>query len=389
MFSISRFGELLKLLPRGSFDRAVEKSGADRYRKSFSCRQQLVAMLYGQFSGATSLRVLAQSWNAHYAHHYHLNCGPIRRSTLADSNAKDSCVPAFQDLASDLMRQAHGQLRREGEELLQLLDSSSITVKGPGAQWAKHTRTPRAPGVKLHLLLGDTEGAPLAAHLSDANVNDIEYAQQIELDADGVYVFDKGYCDYGWWWRIQESGARFVTRFKRNAKLEVVRARKVAKEAAGIILKDELVRFANKNPGAGRKNPYRGVVRRIEVAREGEPALVLATNDLKSAALKIAERYKQRWQIELFFKWIKQHLRIKRLFGRSRSAVYVQILSALIAYLLLAIYARLHGIKTSLWLVLAELSATLFQRTQSEIHRERRRREQESNLNSMQAILFT
>ncbi len=389
MFRISRFGELLKLLPRGAFDRAVENVGADRYRKRFSCWQQLVAMLYGQFSGATSLRVLERGFNAQCAHHYHLGCKELRRSTLADSNAKDSCVAGFEALASELMKQARGQLRQEGEELLQLLDSSSITVKGPGAQWAKHTRTPRAPGVKLHLLLGGTQDAPLAAHLSDANVNDIEYARRLELEADGIYVFDKGYCNYTWWWEIQQSGARFVTRFKRNAKLEVLQRRKIARNAAGIILKDELVYLSNKNPGAGRKNPYKGPLRRIEVAREGKPSLVLATNDLKSAALKIAERYKQRWQIELFFKWIKQHLRIKRLFGRSRSAVYVQILSALIAYLLVAIYARTHGIVTSLRLVLAELSATLFQRPQSEFHRHRRRQEQQAAFKSMQATLFT
>lgn len=389
MFRVSRFCELLKPFPRGVFDQAVEEADADRGRKSFSCWQQMLSMLYLQLSGASSLRVLESGFNAQRAHHYHLGCGEVHRSTLADSNSKESCVSVFERVANALMQQGRGKLRRESKELLQLLDSSSITVKGPGAHWAKHTRTAHAPGVKLHLLLGGSPAKPVAAHLSDANVNDIDYARKLELEAGVIYVFDKGYCDYSWWLQIEQSGARFVTRFKRNANLKVLSQRKIPKDAAGTILKDELVCFGNKHPGGGRKNPYTGALRRIEVAREGKPALVLATNDLKSAALKIADRYKQRWQIELFFKWIKQHLGIKRLLGRSRSAVHIQILSALIAYLLVAIYARTHGLRQSLWLVLAELRATLFQRTHSELDRHRRWREQRSLFQSMQADIFT
>jgi putative transposase len=292
-------------------------------------------------------------------------------------------------LLKHLMQQVHRKLRRECTELLQLLDSSSITVKGPGAGWAKHTRTRHAPGVKLHLLLGGAaEGLPCGVQITDGNVQDLQYARTLRLESGTRYVFDKGYCDYRWWWQIEQSRAYFVTRFKRNAKLEVVKSRKIAKKAGAVILKDEEVRFANKHPGGGRSNPYTKTLRRIEVAREGKAPLVLASNDMKSSASKIAENYKQRWQIELFFKWIKQHLRIKRLLGRSKSAVCVQILTALIAYLLVAIYARTHGIRTSLWMLLAELRSTLFQRTDSELFRHRRWRERRSVFESMQADLF-
>jgi putative transposase len=388
MFRISPFAAVLKLLPRGLFDRWVEQHAADKYRKRFSCWQQLVVMMYGQFSGSSSLRVLASSFNAQRAHHYHLGCTELKRSTLADMNAAGS-VEVFVKLAEALMQQARGKLRNEGRELLRLLDSSSLTLKGHGFdEWTAAHRTRNTQGLKLHVLFGLSERAPLAQAISAANLNDIDYARGLPIEPGAIYVFDKGYCDYSWWWRIHCSKARFVTRFKRNAKLEVVENRRIAQDAQGIILTDQIVRFANKHPGAGRKNPYHVPLRRIEVVRENKPPLVLATNDLKSSAKSIAERYRARWQIELFFKWIKQHLRIKRFFGKSENAVRIQILTALIAYLLVALYAKQHQLKQSLWLIFSELRATLFQRPNEEFHRHRRWRERRSEFHSLQGTLF-
>jgi putative transposase len=388
MFRVSRFGEVLKLLPRGFFDRLVEQHEVDRYRKRFSCWQQLVTMMYAQFSGASSLRVLENGFNAHAAHHYHLGCKELRRSTLADMNAS-APVEVFATLAQQLMQQAGGRLRTEGGELLRLLDSSSLTLKGHGFdEWTAEKRTCHTQGLKLHVLFGLSERVPLAQGISAANLNDIDYARTLPIEAGAIYVFDKGYCDYSWWWRIQCSQARFVTRFKRNAKLEVLEDRRIAKEAQDIILKDQIVRFANKHPGGGRQNPYHLPLRRIEVAREDKPPLVLATNDLKRSAKNIAERYRARWQIELFFKWIKQHLRIKRFFGKSENAVRIQILTALIAYLLVALYAQQHKLKKSLWLILSELRVTLFERPNQERHRHRHWRKRRSEFHSRQGSLF-
>lgn len=388
MFRVSRFADILKLLPRGFFDRLVEQHEADRYRKRFSCWQQLVAMVYAQFSGSSSLRVLESSFNAHTAHHYHLGCKDLKRSTLSDVNAS-APVEVFAELAKQLMQQARGKLHTEGAELLRLLDSSSLTLKGHGFdEWTADHRTRNTQGLKLHVLFGMSERAPLAQAISAANLNDIDYARTLPIESGAIYVFDKAYCDYSWWWRIHRSKARFLTRFKRNAKLEVLQDRPIAKDAQDIILKDQIVRFANKHPGGGRKNPYHLPLRRIEVAREDKPPLVLATNDLKRSAKSIAERYRARWQIELFFKWIKQHLRIKRFFGKSENAVRIQILTALIAYLLVALYAKQHKLKRSLWLVLSELRATLFQRPNDELHRHRHWRTRRSEFNSQQGALF-
>jgi IS4 transposase len=281
-------------------------------------------------------------------------------------------------------------VRAEAQEFLQLIDSTSVTLKGRGFdRWTLANRTRNTQGVKLHLLLGLAQEAPLAHSISAANLNDLHYARTLDIEPGVIYVFDKAYCDYAWWWKLTQSGARFVTRFKRNARLRVERERAIARNAQGIILKDELVSLSNKNPGGGRTNAYAGALRRIEVAREGKPSLVLATNDLKSCALRIAERYKARWQIELFFKWIKQHLNIKRFLGRTENAVRIQILTALITYLLVRLYAQAHRIKTSLWLLLSELRATLFQRPATELHRHRRWREQRSLHKLNQWPLFT
>lgn len=388
MFSVSRFGELLKHLPRGVFDRAVKTHQADKHRKGFSCWRQMIAMVYAQVAGASSLRVIESGFNAHSAHHYHLGSEEVRRSTLAEANARHGWE-VFALVAGSLMQQVQRCVRHEAQEFLRLIDSSSITLQGRGFDaWTQARRTRNTQGMKLHVVFGLPEQAPLSQSMTLANVNDIEYARELGLERGVIYVFDKAYCDYSWWWRIEQSGAKFVTRFKRNARLEVLEERAIARAAREVILKDEIVRLSNKNPGAGRSNPYRKALRRIEVAREGKPALVLATNDLKSSALRIAERYRARWQIELFFKWIKQHLRIKSLLGRSENAVRTQLLCALIAYLLCLLDAKAKKAKTTLWLHLSELRGTLFQRPQAERARHRRWREQRARFELSQGALF-
>jgi IS4 transposase len=345
-------------------------------------------MVYGQVCGASSLRVIEQGFNAQRQHHYHLGCGRVHRSTLADANAR-AVWPVFSQIAQVLMQRAQRSVRQEAQAFLHLIDSTSITLKGPGFdEWTQARRTRNTQGVKLHVLFGLTQQAPLSQCITLANVNDIEYARELTLERGVIYVFDKAYCNYSWWWRIEQSGAKFVTRFKCNTRLEVLSERAIARSARGVILKDQLVRLSNKNPGAGRRNPYSKALRRIEVAREDKTPLVLATNDLKSSAIHIAQRYKARWQIELFFKWIKQHLRIKGLLGRSENAVRAQLLSALIAYLLCLLDAKQKKVKTTLWLHMSELRATLFQRPQTEWARHRRWREQKTHFERHQAGLF-
>lgn len=389
MYRISRLQEMMKGLPRGVFDRVVEKHRANKHSKGFGCWDQLLAMVYGHLSAASSLREIEAGFNSQAAHHYHLGTRTVRRSTLADANNKRT-VAVFADTARELMGQAGRKLRQDGEQLLYLLDSSSITLKGLGFDaWTLDKRTRHTQGIKLHLLYEAGQQLPVHQSMSAANVNDIDEALELPLQAGARYVFDKGYCDYNWWARIDSQDAWFVTRFKRNASLRVERQQAIDQADKELILADEIVRFANKHPGGGRRNHYAKALRKVVVHRpDKEQPLVLATNDLQSSAGQIAQYYKQRWQIELFFKWLKQHLRIKRFLGRSENAVRIQILCALIAYLLLALYRKAQGITKSLWHLLAELRATLFQRPAVEAALERRRRQRLTEVLRRQPKLF-
>lgn len=390
MFSITTFDELLKGLPRPTFDSFIRRNNADKYCKHFGHWNHLVAMLYAQLSGVTSLRTLQSGFNSHATAHHHLGVKPIKRSTLGDANEKRSDT-VFAQIAGWLMAQADRTVRRESKELLYLLDSTSFTLKGQQFDsWTAANRTRNTQGIKLHVLLDAETAAPLWSSFSPANVNDVELARHVPLQKDGIYVCDRGYCDYNWWHEVGRTGALFVTRFKSNAALEVISDLPIAAGEADTIIRDCVVKIRSRQSGS-RKNLYRHTLRRIAVARPDKATpLILATNDMTSPASVIAQRYKERWAIELFFKWIKQHLRIKKFLGRSENAVRIQILTALISYLLVVLYKQRHALRTSLYECLCVISATLFQRIETaELRKRRKRRAEEAiALAEMQPCLF-
>lgn len=387
MFSISTFHQLLKGLPRHKFDAMVKKRNADKYTKKFGHWQQLIAMMYAQLSGVSSLRTLEVGFNSHQAQHYHLNATSIKRSTLADANNKRT-GEVFGDTAAWLMHKVSRKLRRDSDELMYLLDSTSLTLKGREFErWTSDTSTRNTQGIKVHVLLDVATTSPDWYSFSAANVNDIQRAWEVPLRRGALYVFDKGYCDYSWWHAIDQAGALFVTRFKSNAGLDVIEERAIPAEATGV-LKDEIVRLKHKH-GGGRKNQYMAPLRRVTIARPDKSTpLVLATNDLTSTALEIAQRYKERWGIELFFKWIKQHLKIKTFLGESENAVRIQVLTALISYMLVALYKQQHAVETTLWECLVLVRETLFQRVDTEASRYRSQQRHREVLAKIQPCLF-
>lgn len=388
MFRISRFQQLMQHVPRGTFQSIIQRHGADRYTKGFGCQALLTAQVFGQLSDSRSLRELEVGYNAHPGQHYHLGTGPIARTTLADACARRT--PAvFEELAQVLMKTARRKVRRDLSQGLLLLDSTSFTLKGRGFDWAQAERTRNTQGLKLHLVYDLGSATPLAQQITAANVNDITPAQAMSLRKGATYVFDKGYCDYHWWARFAEHDARFITRLKRDAKVERVKDNGVAQADQEQIVCDELVRLSNRHPGGKRRNQYTDPIRRITVRREDKDTdLVLVTNDLTRSAAEVAACYKARWQIELFFKWIKQNLRIRTFYGRSQNAVRIQILCALIAHLLVALYRQANAASTSMLRVLGELRVGLFQRPAAEeaIHRRRSRRLKE--VTAIQVGLF-
>jgi DDE family transposase/uncharacterized protein DUF4372 len=352
----------LSKLPRGAFNKAVKRYDADRYCKSFDSWGHLVAMVYAQVSKSGSLRDIATGFNTQSNHHYHLGAGRVTHSTLADANKRRDWR-VFGDTAKALMRLLKPKARREYSDLLFLIDSTTVSLKGRGFdEWAEPTRVRSTQGLKLHMMYEHNSELPWWQSMTATNVNDLTAALVAPIERGATYVFDKAYCDFNWWHDINAEGARFVTRFKTNVRLEVVEERKIAPADEGVLLKDQVVRLANRKPGGGRYNRYVEPLRRIEVAREGDTPLVFASNDLTAPAAEIAALYKERWAVELFFKWIKQNLNIKKFCARSENAVRIQVMTALITYLLLVLEQVGKKAESSLRECLTELAATLFDR---------------------------
>ena len=238
-------------------------------------------------------------FNQHRNHPYHLHTRQVRRTTLADANERRDPI-LFEELTRALMAQAGNAIRKERRELLYLIDSTTIGLHGRGNEWTQASAT-RTRGLKVHVQLEGASLAPVHHTITPANVNDSSQGRKIEPQREATYVFDKGYCDYGWWHRFTEAGARFVTRLKKNAAYGVESINAVPVEADNIA-SDTVIRLAHKSNRAGHKNACTEALRRIEVLRPDDAPLVLVTNDLHSPAAEIARLYKQRWTIELFFK---------------------------------------------------------------------------------------
>jgi IS4 transposase len=369
MFTSSHFQQLLTVLPKHQIYSAIDQYEADKFSKGFSCFDQFIVMLYGQISGVDSLRGLVETFNSHRAHHYHLGTKEIKKSTLADANSKRN-PDVFSNLAAYLINKCSRSIKKDGIDLLNLLDSTSITLKGRHFnEWTLENKNNRTQGIKVHTQYDDARQIPLSISFSAPNVNDITAASTMMIEEGKTYVFDKGYCDYNWWFKIKKEKAKFVTRFKTNAAVRVEEYKEISDKNKDLILEDCLVKFKTKNPRGGKVNEYYGTsLRRITVKRDNGSTLVLASNDLESPAETISQYYKRRWQIELFFKWMKQHLKIKKFVGRSENAVKIQILCAIIAYMLLSLYKQAQTYEGSDWQFMREIASNIFQRPDIEKH---------------------
>ncbi len=389
MYSKTQFGQLLKGFPRGAFDRLVNQEQTDKYSKGFRSWDHFVAMTYGHLAGCKSLRELEAGFNAQTAHHYHLGTKPLKRSTLSDANANRS-YHLFERVCQQLISGVHRQLKGELEQMLYLMDSSPISLYGLGFNdWACHYKNNLRQGLKLHLMIEAKQGTPCYATITGMQVSDIKEGHRIPLESGATYVFDRGYYDYNWWHQINCMQSVFVTRLKKNANIRVDQYLEIPAEEDQI-LEDSIVYFNNRRvKSRTEKNAYRDEpVRRITVKREDKKTpLIIVTNDFKRTASEVAALYKKRWDIELFFKWIKQNLKIKSFLGRSENAVKVQIFTALISYLLLQIYQQKNGMKTSLKLCLITLRVGLFQRVKTDHVTAQRRKRHRDRIRDLQPEL--
>jgi hypothetical protein len=325
----SVFHSVLKQVPWAIFDRLVEQHGADARVRRLSTKDQLVALLYGQLSGAASLREIVTGLESHVARLYHLGAERVRRSTLSDANAQRP-VAVFRGLLGAMMRQAHRGLRRKLAETTYLIDATSVRLNEHSAGWARYSAG--VCGAKVHVVYDADADRPIFAAVSSAKINDITVAQRMPITPGATYVFDLGYYDYAWWAELDAAGCRIVTRFKSSTPLEVVEEMPVPKGAA--VLSDR-IGFLPARQARSRRNPMQNAVREVRLATDTGKVLRILSNDLDAKAQEIADLYRRRWAIELFFRWVKQTLKITRFLGTSENAVCIQIAVALIAFLLL------------------------------------------------------
>ena len=321
--------DILKLVPWQRFEALVEEHDGDARVRRLSTKSQFVALLYGQLSGATSLREIVTGLSSHEARLYHLGAEPVRRSTFSDANAKRP-AQMFAELLEIMMKQAHRGLRRKLAETTYLIDATSVRLNEHSASWARFSAG--VCGAKVHVIYDADADRPIYASVSSANVTDVTAAHQMPIEPGATYVFDLGYYDYLWWAALDAAGCRIVTRFKSNTPLDVVEELQVT---TGSNILSDRIGFLPARQASSRRNPMQNAVREVRVTTDTGKVLRILSNDLDASADEIAGLYRRRWAIELFFRWVKQTLKITRFVGVSENAVRIQIAVALIAFLLL------------------------------------------------------
>jgi putative transposase len=331
--------------------------GVGEGENAWTCQRHLKALLFAQLAGLNSFREIEQGLSAQPATLYHLGLKPPRRSTMSDA-CRNRPAAVFRDIGLWLCGRATRKLRQEGQALIRLLDASPIQLREPRFSWAEAEAHIR--GLKLHLLYDPQAQAPVRFALSSAKRPDLGYARTLPLEAEAIYVFDKGYTDYGWWQDIVEAKADFVTRLKTNAHRREICQRQPRGEG---ILADHTLKVGHKRPGGRPNRLYHTTLREIVVDRPDKEPLHLITSDLQRPAAEIAALYKQRWEIELVFKWLKQNLKIKKFLGSSENAVMTQLYVALIAFLLFQLFRQglASSAKASPKTLLARLRVALLQ----------------------------
>jgi hypothetical protein len=327
------FSELLKHLPRHQFEKAVSARGGDRYTKRFTAWNQLTTLLYAQISRKDSLREIETGLASHGERLYHLGLKGVRRSTLADANnRRDSGMfEALFYALLDRCRDLTPKHRFRFKNLLHSIDATTIDLCLASFPWAKFRKAKGA--IKLHCLYDHAGALPSFMVITDGKHHEARVMKNHDfpLTPDSIVSIDRGYMDFKWLYSLTEKGVWFVTRAKDNLKFDVAGQHEMPKGKN--VLKDEEISLA----GFYAEEDYPDTMRRIEFRdEEKDKTLVFLTNNFKLAASTIAAIYKARWQIELFFKWIKQNLKIKSFLGTSKNAVMTQVWVAMCNYLLLA-----------------------------------------------------
>jgi hypothetical protein len=355
------FAQLMEHLPLHTFRRCVAKYAGAYPTLTFSHLDQYLCMAFAQFTYRESLRDIETCLRAHSSKLYHLGIrGGVARSTLADANeTRDWRI--YQDFAQALIRLARQVYAEDGfavelKQTAYALDSTTIDLCLALFPWARFRKKKAA--VKLHTLLDLRGNIPTFIHISDGKLHDVNVLDQMVFEAGSFYVMDRGYVDFDRLYTLHQALAFFVIRAKSNLQYRRVYSRPVDKSTG--LRCDQTILLI----GLNTSRDYPIQLRRVKFYDiEHDRLLVFLTNNFDLPALAIAQLYRCRWQVELFFKWIKQHLRIKAFFGTSENAVKTQVWIAISAYVLVAIVKKRLKSDASLYTILQILSLTLFEKT--------------------------
>src|SRR6476620_4135670 len=329
----SLFRQILDTISQGQFMQLVRQHGSERHARGFTSWQQMVAMLFCHLGRAQSLRKIEHGLRSAGGKLNHLGIAIPKRSTLAYANAHRPWR-LFESLFYATLDQCRhtpsGRRRFRFKNKLLSIDSTTVELVSEMYAWAKYNKSKGA--IKLHLMLDHDGFLPVFANITDGKRADVMVGREMIFPPGSVVVFDRGYIDYEWFRKLSQRGVFFVTRLKKNCHYRVVEQRRAVRG----IIRDELVEVSDRYKEERNKNYVPLRLRRVEVAAEepGKPNLVFFSNYLELGATTISRIYKDRWQIELFFKALKQNLKIKTFIGTSSNAIHIQLWTALIAMLI-------------------------------------------------------
>jgi len=352
--SNSIYYQLLKFIPRHTFQKVVDRHKGDHRIRTLSCWDQLVVLLFAQFNSQNSLRGIETTFNSQRSKLYHLGASSISRSSLADAN-KNRPAAIYSETFYYLLEKVRSKLPKgDDSQMIRLIDSTTIDLNLNQFKWAKF-RSKKA-GIKLHTVYDPNAAVPVYFSLTQAKTNDAKELNNLPMMPNTTYVVDRAYNNYSWFYSLDQDQSKFVGRMKTNTCYQVVET----KLAVGIgVLADEIIRLSS---AKGKKHCPINLRRVTFIREEDQKELVFITNDLSRSAVEIAALYKQRWEIELFFKWIKQNLKIKRFISQNKNGVMIQVLIALISYLLLKLTQLTYLSKQTLYQICLLIGANLMER---------------------------
>lgn len=352
------FSQLLDFLDRNHFNYLVRKYDGDRYVKDFTCYNQLAVLMFGQLSNRESLRDVVLATQAHASKAFHLGFGKYAsKSTLSDANNKRD-YRIFEEFAYHIVAEARAC---RADDIFKLggnvyaFDSTTIELCLETFKWALFRKNQRKGGIKVHTLYDIETSIPTFFHITEARVHDTKAMDAIPYEESSFYIFDRGYNDFGRLHNIVNIGAYFIVRGKKNNDFKPLRWTRRFPPGSGIL--SDAIGYMD---GQFTREKYPDKIRRIKYwDEENKREFIFFTNALDISPMMVAELYHQRWQIELFFKWLKQHLKIKKFWGNSENAVRIQIYAAIITYCLMAIVQKKLGVDRSIYEMLQIVSISL------------------------------